>query len=171
MIYRAQFISATLLTLACLLTACAASAPNTSRHKSTQNEVGEIHRARNSLNEALAARDVERYARYWTQDASVMWAGGELRIGLDENVSRMRRTFEDPHFSGQRNPETIEIDNGDPAYASEAGIWVWSQGLTSGQVGRYRGRYLIMWIKTAGEWKIRSELYVETSCSGDPDCK
>lgn len=75
-------------------------------------------RARNDLNEALAARSVARYARYWTKDAVV-----------------------------------------------------WSEGLKSGGVGTYRGRYLIMWLKTDGQWKIRSELYVETHCSGDPDCK
>ena len=111
------------------------------------------------------------YARYWTKDAVVMWAGGGLRIGLHDNVIRMARTFRDPHFFGKRTPESIEIDNGSPRYASESGVWVWSEGLKSGWVGTYRGRYLIMWLKTDGQWKIRSELYVETHCSGDPDCK
>jgi hypothetical protein len=101
----------------------------------------------------------------------VMWAGGGLRIGLHDNAIRMARTFEDPHFSGKRTSENIEIDNGSPLYASESGIWVWSAGLKTGGVGTYRGRYLIMWLKTDGQWKIRSELYVETHCSGDPDCK
>jgi ketosteroid isomerase-like protein len=160
------------LVLACVLAApCASSAPAISRQQATQSDVEEIRRARNDLNEALAARNVERYARYWTKDAVVMWAGGGLRIGLDDNAIRMASVFEDPHFSGKRDPENIEIDNGSPLYASESGVWVWSRGLKTGGVGTYRGRYLIMWLKTDGQWKIRSELYVETSCSGDPDCK
>ncbi|MGH8327013.1 MAG: hypothetical protein ACRET2_09640, partial [Steroidobacteraceae bacterium] len=69
---------------------------------------------------------MERYARYWTKDAVVMWAGGGLRIGLDDNASRMASVFEDPHFSGKRTPENIEIGNGSPLYASESGVWVWS---------------------------------------------
>jgi ketosteroid isomerase-like protein len=160
------------LMLACVLAApCASSAPAVSRQQAIPSDVEEIRRARNDLNGALAARSVARYARYWTKDAVVMWAGGGLRIGLHDNAIRMARTFEDPHFSGKRTPENIEIDNGSPLYASESGVWVWSEGLKTGGVGTYRGRYLIMWLKTDGQWKIRSELYVETHCSGDPDCK
>jgi ketosteroid isomerase-like protein len=139
--------------------------------RDAQSDVEAIRRARKDLNEALVARNVERYARYWTKDAAVMWAGGALRIGLDDNTSRMASVFQDPHFSGKRTPEKIEIGNGSPLYASEAGVWVWSMGQKGGGVATYRGRYLIMWLKTDGQWKIRSELYVETSCGGDPDCK
>jgi len=158
--------------LACVLAApCASSAPSVSQQQATRGDVEEIRRARSDLNEALAERSIARYARYWTKDAVVMWAGGGLRIGLHDNAIRMAKTFEDPHFSGKRTSENIEIDNGTPRYASESGVWVWSEGLEAGGVGTYRGRYLFMWRKTDGRWKIRSELYVETHCSGDPDCK
>jgi len=165
-------IAAMGLMLACLPAApCASSAPAVSRQEATHDDVAAILRARNDLNEALVERSVSRYARYWTKDAVVMWAGGGLRIGLHDNAIRMARTFEDPHFSGKRTPKAVEIDNGSPLYASESGGWVWSEGLKTGGVGTYRGRYLIMWLKIDGQWKIRSELYVETHCSGDPDCK
>lgn len=158
--------------LACVLVApCASSAPTISAQQATQSDVEEIRRARNDLNEALATRNVERYASYWAKDPVVMWGGGGLRVGLDDNVIRMSSVFEDPHFSGKRTPENIEVDNGSPLYAAESGVWVWSRGLKAGGVATYRGRYLIMWLKADGQWKIRSELYVETSCSGDPDCK
>jgi ketosteroid isomerase-like protein len=172
MTYCTVRIAAKCLVLACVLAApCASSAPSVSQQQATRGDVEEIRRARSDLNEALAERSIARYARYWTKDAVVMWAGGGLRIGLHDNAIRMARTFEDPHFSGKRTSENIEIDNGSPLYASESGIWVWSAGLKTGGVGTYRGRYLIMWLKTDGQWKIRSELYVETHCSGDPDCK
>ncbi|MGH8335622.1 MAG: hypothetical protein ACRETL_02080 [Gammaproteobacteria bacterium] len=106
-------MAARYLMLACVLTApYASSAPAASRQQATQSDVEEIRRARNDLNEALAARNVEHYAHYWTKDAVVMWAGGGLRIGLHDNATRMASTFEDPHLSGKRTPENIEIDNG-----------------------------------------------------------
>ena len=172
MTYCTGRIAAKCLVLACVLAApYASSAPSVSQQQATRGDVEEIRRARSDLNEALAERSIARYARYWTKDAVVMWAGGGLRIGLHDNAIRMAKTFEDPHFSGKRTSENIEIDNGSPLYASESGVWVWSEGLKTGGVGTYRGRYLIMWLKTDGQWKIRSELYVETHCSGDPDCK
>ena len=172
MTYCAGRIAAGCFMLACVLAApCASSAPTDARQHAGHGDVEDIRRARKDLNEALAARSVTAYARYWTKDAVVMWAGGGLRVGLPDNVIRMARTFKDPHFSGKRTPEHIEIDNGSPPYASESGVWVWTEGLKTGGVGTYRGRYLVMWLKTDGQWKIRSELYVETHCSGDPDCK
>src|SRR6185312_1849718 len=117
MTYFTSRIAAGYLMLACVLAApCASSAPNVSRQQATRGDVEEIRRARNDLNEALAARSVARYARYWTEDAVVMWAGGGLRIGLHDNAIRMAKTFEDPHFSGMRKPEDIEVDNGSPLY-------------------------------------------------------
>jgi ketosteroid isomerase-like protein len=134
-----------------------------------QKDVEAIRLARKDLNEALASRNLERYASYWTKDATVVWAGGELRVGIDDNSKRLAGTFADPHFSGVRNVKEIEIAKGSP-FASESGNWVWSFGLKDGSVANYRGRYLIMWRKEAGLWRIQSELYVSTSCSGDAGC-
>jgi ketosteroid isomerase-like protein len=139
--------------------------PQAAAHKDAEA----IRLARQDLNEALASRNLERYASYWTRDASVVWAGGELRIGIDDNSKRLAGTFADPHFSGIRNAKEIEVAKGSLS-ASESGNWVWSFGLKDGSVANYRGRYLIMWRKDAGQWRIQSELYVTTSCSGDAGC-
>jgi uncharacterized protein (TIGR02246 family) len=164
-------IAAWCSTLACVTAAPRVSpAPAVLRQQVVQKDVEAIRLARNHLNEALSTRNLERYASYWTKDAVVMWASGSLRFGVDDNATRMAETFRDPHFSGRRTAEKIEVSNDTPAYASESGEWLWSVGLKTGAVGIYRGRYLIMWLKTEGQWKIRSELYVETSCSGDPGC-
>jgi ketosteroid isomerase-like protein len=128
-----------------------------------------IRLARKDLNDALASRNLEHYASYWTKDATVVWAGGELRTGIDDNWKRLAGTFADPHFSGKRNAEKIEVTKGGLS-ASESGNWVWSFGLKDGAVATYRGRYLIMWRKDTGQWRIQSELYVSTSCSGDAAC-
>jgi ketosteroid isomerase-like protein len=128
-----------------------------------------IRLARKDLNDALASRNLERYASYWTKDATVVWAGGELRTGIDDNWKRLAGTFADPHFSGKRNAEQIEVAKGSLS-ASESGNWIWTFGLKDGAVATYRGRYLIMWRKDAGLWRIQSELYVSTSCAGDAGC-
>ena len=158
MTYCTGRLAARCLMLACVLAApCASLARTASRQQATQSDVEEIRQARNDLNGALAERSVARYARYWTKDAVVMWAGGGLRIGLHDNAIRMARTFEDPHFSGKRTPKNIEIANGSPLYASESGVWVWSEGLKTGGVGTYRGRYLIMLKPIAAETRTASE--------------
>ena len=134
-----------------------------------QKDTDAIRLARKDLNEALASRNLERYASYWTRDATVVWAGGELRTGIDDNSKRLAGTFADPHFSGKRNVEKIEVAAGSLS-ASESGDWVWSFTAKDGAVATYRGRYLIMWHTDAGLWRIQSELYVWTSCSGEAGC-
>jgi ketosteroid isomerase-like protein len=134
-----------------------------------QKDADAIRLARKDLNDALTSRNLERYASYWTKDATVVWAGGELRTGIDDNWKRLAGTFADPHFSGKRNAEKIEVAKGGLS-ASESGNWIWTFGLKDGAMATYRGRYLIMWRKDAGLWRIQSELYVSTSCSGDAGC-
>jgi len=132
-------------------------------------DVEAIRLARKDLNEALVSRNLELYASYWTRDATVVWAGGEIRTGIYDNAKRLAGTFADPHFSGVRNTKEIEVAKGSLS-ASESGNWVWSFGLKDGSLATYRGRYLVMWHKDAGQWRIQSELYVWTSCRGDTGC-
>ena len=68
-----------------------------------------------------------------------------------------------------RNAEKIEVVKGGLS-AAESGNWIWTFGLKDGAVANYRGRYLVMWRKDSGLWRIQSELYVTTSCSGDAGC-
>jgi ketosteroid isomerase-like protein len=152
--------------------AAAVSAPRPQAAESqpaAQSDVEAIRLARKDLNDALASRNLELYASYWTRDATVVWAGGEIRTGIDDNAKRLAGTFADPHFSGMRNTKEIEVAKGSLS-ASESGNWVWSFGLKDGSVASYRGRYLVMWHKDAGQWRIQSELYVWTSCTGDTGC-
>jgi ketosteroid isomerase-like protein len=148
---------------------CAPQPPAAPTQPAAQTDVEAIRLARKDLNEALASRNLERYASYWTRDATVVWAGGELRTGVDDNAKRLAGTFADPHFSGMRNTKEIEVAKAGLS-ASEFGNWIWTFGLKDGALATYRGRYLIMWHKDAGQWRIQSELYVSTSCSGDVGC-
>jgi ketosteroid isomerase-like protein len=155
-----------------LFAAAAVSAPRPQAAQSqpaAQADVEAIRLARKDLNDALASRNLELYASYWTRDATVVWAGGEIRTGIDDNAKRLAGTFADPHFSGMRNIKEIEVAKGSLS-AAEFGDWVWSFGLKDGSVASYRGQYLVMWHKNAGQWRIQSELYVWTSCTGDTGC-
>jgi len=165
----AKVIAAAYLMLVSPAALCAPPLQAVESQKAGQKDAEAIRSARKDLNEALASRNLERYASYWTRDATVVWAGGELRTGIDENAKRLAGTFADPHFSGMRDAREIEVANGG-LFASESGNWVWSFGLKNGAVAHYRGRYLIMWRKDAGQWRIQSELYVSTGCSGDVGC-
>jgi ketosteroid isomerase-like protein len=165
----AKGVAATCLTLFSSAALCAAPVPAVESQAPAQKDAEAIRLARKDLNEALASRNLERYASYWTKDATVVWAGGELRTGIDDNSKRLAGTFADPHFSGKRNVEKIEVTAGNLS-ASESGNWVWSFTAKDGALASYRGRYLIMWHKDAGLWRIQSELYVSTSCSGDAGC-
>jgi ketosteroid isomerase-like protein len=165
----AKGIAAASLMLFSAAAVCAPQPQAAPTQAAAQTDVEAIRLARKDLNEALASRNLERYASYWTRDATVVWAGGELRTGIDDNAKRLAGTFADPHFSGMRNTKEIEVAKGSLA-ASETGNWVWSFGLKDGSVASYRGRYLIMWHKDAGQWRIQSELYVWTSCTGDAGC-
>ena len=165
----AKGIAAGCLMLVGSMAVCAPPPQAVESQAAPHQDAEAIRLARKELNEALASRNLERYASYWTKDATVVWASGELRTGIDDNWKRLAGTFADPHFSGKRNPEKIEVAKG-ALSASESGDWIWTFGLKDGAVATYRGRYLIMWRRDAGQWRIQSELYVTTSCSGDAPC-
>jgi hypothetical protein len=58
------------------------------------------------------------------------------------------------------------IDAGSPwPLAFETGVWTGHRGGARGPVG-IRGRYSARWVKRAGHWLIRSEVFVALSGSG-----
>jgi ketosteroid isomerase-like protein len=158
------------LTLAVLSGACNLHVSMASE-RLDQSDKDSIREARQDLNDALATRDVERYRSYWLKDASVMWADGDLRVGVQDNSARMRLLFADPDFQmGLRTPERIEVEKRSASDAAESGTWQWKVKAASGEVVQYLGRYLVMWSKKEGHWKIRSERYVSTGCVGGAAC-
>ena len=129
-----------------------------------------IRSARSALNSALTNRDLEVTARYWLPDVSTTGGDGSLWVGRDQNVRGFTKIFNGNSFvSGRRTPDKIEVATGGPKEAAETGTWEWRERV-KGQVLTYGGRYLVMWQLVNGKWRVRSELYVTTSCSGGTGC-
>lgn len=136
----------------------------------TESDEAAIRAARNDLNEALAIRNPGILAKYWLENAHTTSGGGELWVGRDENVEGYAEILRSQSFlSGLRSPERIEAATGGPLEAAELGRWKWRLR-ESGEVVTYLGRYLVMWQKVEGSWKIRSELYAITGCKGGAAC-
>jgi ketosteroid isomerase-like protein len=130
-----------------------------------------IRAARQDYNAALISRDAAVISKYWLQDAYSVWAGGDLTVGHDSIVKRYARTFHDGVFlSGVRKPQQVEVGSGAPNDAAEAGTWEWRMR-ESGEVITWSGRYLAMWRKVDGQWRIVSDLYVTTGCVGGSACR
>lgn len=130
-----------------------------------------IRAGRSALNSALEHRDLDVTGEFWLPDAHTTGGGGSLWVGKDQNMEGFSKIFADPNFiSGCRQPDVIEIATGGPKEAAEAGRWEW-RSRENGDVLAYHGRYLVMWQKRDGQWRIRSELYVTTGCSGGTACQ
>jgi len=128
-----------------------------------------IRTARQELNTALKDRDIKHYAAYWAANPEVIWASTNgLLVGRDENIVRQTKAFQNPEFLyGIRTPDSVQINQEDGMGAAETGTWRWAYH-RGGKDIEYQGRYLIGWRKIDGNWKIQSELYVETGCK--PAC-
>ncbi len=136
-----------------------------------QSDVQTIIAIRDTLNRALRDRDVASLARYWSPDVHITGGLGSLRVSRDSITGAYARFFTDSTFvAGMRTPERIDVASDDVRRAAEAGRWVWrtrnERGLTELQ-----GRYLVFWQRIEGAWRVRSELYVATTCVSGPECR
>ena len=164
--------------LAPILAICVAAwaAPNISVARALppyaeQSDEQLIRSERAALNDALRARDVKVFADSWLKDAHITDYGGALLAGREQLIAAFSKAFSGETFvSGLRTPVKIEVASGGPLEAAESGVFEWERE-DSGALVIDRGRYLIMWKKIDGLWRIQSELYVQTSsCTGQLVC-
>jgi len=124
-----------------------------------------IRTARAAQNKAIAAGDLDRVARFWTDDVTVRRALGQPLSGREA----ARKALEPPaapatHLVYQRLTKEVEVSAKWPL-AFETGTWEGHQATTTGPVV-IGGRYSAQWVKRGGDWLIRSEVFVALSCSG-----
>lgn len=127
---------------------------------------GAIRRNRLLQNAAIAQGDVDAIAAYWTDDVTICRGLGLQLAGK----AAYRKLFEDDATTPekivyQRIPKTIEASQVWPL-AFESGVWMGHLGTAEGPVV-IQGRYSAQWVKRAGKWLIRSEVYVALSGSGE----
>ena len=133
-----------------------------------EDDAAAIRAARTRQNEAIAAHDLAAIQRTWEPNI-VVTAGMGFAFQGD---SIYRSAFEEefaafPDTKYERKSESIDVSTVRPL-AAERGSWTRDWTGKAGK-GHMRGSYMAMWQKTAGEWRIRSELFVLLECSG-PGC-
>jgi ketosteroid isomerase-like protein len=132
----------------------------------TDREQAAIKQARRQQNSAIAHRDVDAIASYWTDDVTICRGLGTQLSGK----AAYRQLFDqdDPtspdRIVYERNPTSVDVSSvWDLAF--ETGVWKGHLGSDKGPavIG---GRYSAQWVKRAGKWLIRSEVFVALAGSG-----
>ena len=125
----------------------------------------EILAARTAQNQAIAANDADRVAAFWTEDVELRRGLGQLVVGR----AAYRQLFAadsvnlDSALVYQREPTRIESSPKWPL-AFESGTWTAHVGRVDGPIV-IRGQYGAQWVKRAGRWLIRGEVFVALTCA------
>jgi ketosteroid isomerase-like protein len=132
-------------------------------------DVAVIRALRAESNAGLATRDAAKVVAAFAPDIHSIAGSGGLTDGRDA-VAKIYAEELAPggvFISGERVSQRIAVD-ADGTRASEPGRWRWTVRAPAGEAS-YRGDYLAGWVKHDGTWRLQSELYVTTGCSG-PGC-
>ena len=133
------------------------AAPQTSR------EAAAVRSARSAQNTAIAARDFDRVASYWTEDVVIRSGLGRIVQGRAAYRAAMAA---DSATVFRREPDRVDVSGNDGwPLAFESGTWT-GRAAHDGQP-LIRGRYAAQWIKRDGRWLIRAEVFVAFGCSAD----
>lgn len=133
------------------------------RFSQTSREAAAVRAARAAQNTAIATRDLDKAASYWTEDVVIRSGLGRVIQG---RASYRATLGADSVTVYRREPERVDVgDRSAWPLAFEAGTWTGR----SAKDGRplIRGRYAAQWIKRGGRWLIRSEVFVALGCSGE----
>jgi ketosteroid isomerase-like protein len=124
-----------------------------------------IKATRLQQNAAIAAFKVDEVAAAWTDDVTICRGLGTQLAGK----AAYRKLFESDAPSPtqivyQREPTAIDVSPHWPL-AFETGVWTGHLGGVNGTIV-ISGRYSAQWVKRAGKWLIRSEVFVALEGSG-----
>ena len=127
-------------------------------------EAGAIRQARLDQNRAMAAGEADRAASFWTEDVTLRRGLGASAIGKAA-YRAILDTGPNASLVYVREPDLIEVSPRWPL-AWESGHWTARRGGVGGPAV-ITGRYSAQWVKRAGRWLIRSEVFVALTCSDD----
>ncbi len=118
-----------------------------------------VKAARYAQNEAIAVRDADGVAAFWTDDVVIRRGLGPLVVGREA----YRQLFtSDPAVIYVRTPSAVEISDRWPL-AFETGEWTGHPG-SAAAPAVIGGRYSAQWVKRNGRWLIRAEVFVALTC-------
>jgi ketosteroid isomerase-like protein len=151
------------------LTACALAllaAPVAAAPGPAAADRAAIRAARLAQNAAIARHDVDAVASFWMDDVTICRGLGRQLAGkaayralFDADVPGAKDTI-----VYVRTPTAIEVGRQWPL-AFETGTWAGHAGGAAGPAV-IRGRYSAQWVKRAGLWLIRSEVFVALDAAG-----
>ena len=153
-------------TLGFLVAAAVASVSAQRAAVASADEAEHVRTARAAQNAAIATRDIEQVATYWTEDVTATAGLGRTVRGRSD----YRRALEaDAAVVYERVPERVDVSSNENwPLAFETGTWTGRPA--GGGAPLIRGRYAAHWVKAGGRWLIRSEVFVSLDCSG-PACE
>jgi ketosteroid isomerase-like protein len=132
-------------------------------------EADRIRALRAASNAAIAAHDAAALIEFQHANYQLTTGNGaQIKESPAETQAAFERIFARAHdVLYVRTPELVDIGEG-ARRGYETGFWQGSWTTEDGatDVG---GRYAAYWLKTDGEWKLLSELFVTLRCKG-PDC-
>ncbi len=118
-----------------------------------------IRDARAAQNDAIEAGAFDEVASYWQDDITVRAGLGTAIVGRGAYRAAFSR---DSGTIYDRQTELVELSDRWPL-AWEEGSWIGRRRSDGERL--ISGRYAAQWLKIAGEWKIRSEMFVALECS------
>jgi uncharacterized protein (TIGR02246 family) len=105
---------------------------------------------------AAQAKDAATYASFYADDAVSMGANQTAIRGRDAIRGMVAEMFALPNLAFSFAPTTIEVaESGDIAY--EIGTYRFAADMPSARLDD-EGKYLTVWKKVGGEWKIASDM-------------
>ncbi|MBL8698227.1 MAG: DUF4440 domain-containing protein [Alphaproteobacteria bacterium] len=129
------------------------------------NEASAIRAARANQTAAIAAGDLDRVAAFWTEDITIRRGLGHPVEGIAAARAILLPAGAASHRIVYRRVSTrVDVSAAWPL-AFEEGDWTGHLGSAAGTVV-IGGRYAAQWVKRAGGWLIRSEVFVALTADG-----
>jgi uncharacterized protein (TIGR02246 family) len=117
----------------------------------------EIQAAQDRLADAVSARDAERAAALYTDDARLIPQGAPACEDRAAIAAFFAGAFNNGIVGARFVTEDVE---GDDARASEVGRYELHAALPGGErVLATEGRYLIVWRKVDGDWRMHRDMF------------
>jgi ketosteroid isomerase-like protein len=140
-----------------------AGATASAQSRST-NDVRDIRAARLAQNAAMAAGDVDRAARWWTEDVTIRRGLGTGVSGIEAYKGIMERApVSDTALVYWRTTTDVNVS---PVWPLAFETGTWTARVAGKGPSLITGRYSAQWVKRDERWLIRAEVFVALTCAG-----
>lgn len=118
----------------------------------SNQDVVDIHQAREMSNAAIAKKDVKTISSFWADNFVQIAGDGSHTRGKKKIVEDWKYMFARSSPVFERLPDEIIV--------ATSGDYAWEKGRWSYKTDPFFGNYSAMWRKVNGSWMTQCELYV-----------